>query len=260
MNLLTFARKHSNLLFAIGEIALTTGAVTFAIKNTNDYICTEHSQEEPKEKAKKIAKHYWPTMIFFSGFVALRSVDAIYNHELKMEYTKALLAAQSALLAGKKKITEVQTSDAQNENLPVPSGEDQANWDYVYFFDPDDIPEAMELSTNCIGREDANLDIFYIPSLGVLFRDDLYHVRQAEEYCARWVEEGKDLFVNDMMKLLGLGSISMGKELYFEGDPSSGVDKGFIFDLAPAMTDDDNPILFFTINPNRSLKSIYEFA
>lgn len=261
--LITFLKRHDSLLFTIGEIGLVTGALIFTAKGTEKYLAkkladeSEDADKTPKEKCQDIIEDYWPAMIFFGSFVALRSLDAVYSHKIKMDYAKAIVAAQSTLLASKKKTSEVETN-TQNDQLVPAEIADQENWDYTYFFDPDIIPSEIEISTSCMGREDANLDIFFIPSLGILFKDDLYHVQQASSFCSGVLEKGRDLTINNMLKYLGLGSISMGDELYFEGDIAGGDMFGqFSFDLAPAMTDDDNPILFFTINPNRCMRDIY---
>lgn len=258
--------KNSNLLFCIGEIALGTAAVIFAVKNTEKYIIDdieekENDEEKPaQEKTKSLVKHYWQTGVCLAGFVALRSIDCVYSNKVRNDYAKALLAAQSALLAQNRKKSK---KDEKVEKDVGPQGEEMHETPYVYqfFFNADELPEAEESVFTTSGP---NKDLFYIPSLGVLFYSNLTDVRNAENECMLQLSSGADITVNEMMKYLGLGSRPIGHNEYYQGDPEDDEVCGdFSFDLAPAMIDwndgsfgEDSSIdLIYTINPNRTLRN-----
>lgn len=266
--------KNSNLLFCIGEIALSTAAVIFAVKNTEKYIYdidseeedrTIHDQKPVQERAKILAEHYWQTGICLVGFIALRSVDCIYSNKVRDDYAKALLAAQSALLAkNRKKPGQIQNDTDKKE--VGPQGEEMerirdknAYDEYVYrfFFEGDELPETED----CVfDTSNPKTDLFYIPSLGVLFYSNLTNVRNAENKCMLQLNSGADMTVNEMMKYLGLGSRPIGNFEYYRGDPEDDEVCGdFSFDLAPAMIDWNDGFgstdLMYTINPNRTLRN-----
>lgn len=259
--------KNSNLLFCIGEIALGTAAVIFAVKNTEKYIINDTKEEDneeeksAQEKAKTLVKHYWQTGVCLAGFVALRSIDCVYSNKVRNDYAKALLAAQSALLAQNRK--KPKKDDKGNKEIG-PQGEEMeelraenAYNDYAYrfFFNFDELPEADESVFVTTGPSDY---LFYIPSLGVLFYSNITDVRNAENECMLQLNSGADMTVNEMMKYLGLGSISVGNVEYYQGDPEDDEVCGdFSFDLAPAMIscDDGSTELMYTINPNRTLRN-----
>ena len=260
--------KNSNLLFCIGEIALGTAAVIFAVKNTEKYIIDdieekENEEEKPaQEKAKTLVKHYWQTGVCLAGFVALRSIDCVYSNKVRNDYAKALLAAQSALLAQNRKKPKKDDKDnkeigPQGEEMQEIRAENAYN-DYVYrfFFNGDELPEAED----CVfATSGPNNELFYIPSIGVLFYSNLTDVRNAENECMLQLNSGADMTVNEMMKYLGLGSISVGNVEYYQGDPEDDEVCGdFSFDLAPAMivwNDGGSTDLIYTINPNRTLRN-----
>ena len=258
--------KNSNLLFCIGEIALGTAAVIFAVKNTEKYIddTEEEDSEEEKpaqEKAKTLVKHYWQTGVCLAGFVALRSIDCVYSNKVRNDYAKALLAAQSALLAQNRKKPK---KDEKDNKKVGPQGEvmqelraENAYNDYAYqfFFNADELPEAEDCVFAASGPND---ELFYIPSLGVLFYSNLTDIRNAENECILQLNSGADMTVNEMMKYLGLGSRPVGNNEYYQGDPEDDEVCGdFSFDLAPAMIEqkDDSTYLMYTINPNRTLRN-----
>ena len=254
--------KNSNLLFCIGEIALGTAAVIFAVKNTEKYIDDtneeENSEEKPaQEKAKTLVKHYWQTGVCLAGFVALRSIDCVYSNKVRNDYAKALLAAQSALLAQNRKKPKKDDKKVgpQGEEMQKIRAENAYN-DYAYrfFFTFDELPEAEE---SVFATSGPNNELFYIPSLGVLFYSNLTDVRNAENECMLQLSSGADMTVNEMMKYLGLGSISIGNVEYYQGDPEDDEVCGdFSFDLAPAMIGCDGfTELIYTINPNRTLRN-----
>lgn len=264
-----FCRKHDSAIFAVVEIGLATASVIFAAKNTEDYICTEHdSEEEPKEKAKRLVKAYWPTMVCYGSLVALRSVDAVYTHKTKQEYAKALMAAQSALMAyrerDKKRITTSETS-AQNDEQ-TPTGEELVEarvnnaydqYEYQFVFDEQEMPEpeTSVYFTPSYGKR----ELFYIPLTGRLFVSNLTDVQNAEAYCRAQIESGNDMFLNEMYKYLGIGSDNMGSQMYIEGDAVP--DDMFIFDLMPACIEWGGDVnsdreLMWTIQPNRWIKDI----
>ena len=261
--------KNSNLLFCIGEIALGTAAVIFAVKNTEKYIIDdteqkENEEEKPEqEKAKSLVKHYWQTGVCLAGFVALRSIDCVYSNKVRNDYAKALLAAQSALLAQNRKKPK---KDDKDEKEVGPQGEkmqeiraENAYNDYVYqfFFNFYELPEVEE-SVFATSPYGPNNQLFYIPSLGVLFYSNLTDVQNAENECMLQLNSGTDMTVNEMMKYLGLGSRPIGNVEYYQGDPEDDEVCGdFSFDLAPAMIecDDGSRELMYTINPNRTLRN-----
>lgn len=264
--------KNSNLLFCIGEIALGTAAVIFAVKNTEKYIIDdteekENEEEKPaQEKAKSLVKHYWQTGVCLAGFVALRSIDCVYSNKVRNDYAKALLAAQSALLAQNRKKPKQDNKDnkdvgPQGEEMQELRAENAYN-DYVYqfFFNADELPEAEDCVFAISGPND---ELFYIPSLGVLFYSNLTEVQNAENKCMLQLNSGVDMTVNEMMKYLGLGSRSIGNVEYYQGDPEDDEVCGdFSFDLAPAMVDwnegfgnQKSTELMYTINPNRTLRN-----
>lgn len=264
--------KNSNLLFCIGEIALGTAAVIFAVKNTENYIddAEEENDEEKKpaqEKAKTLVKHYWQTGVCLAGFVALRSIDCVYSNRVRNDYAKALLATQSALLAQNRKKPK---KDDKNNKKVGPQGEEMqelraenAYDDYVYqfFFNSDELPEIEE---SIFATSESNDQLFYIPSIGVLFYSNLIDVWNAEDKCILQLNSGADMTVNEMMEYLGLGSRSIGNVEYYQGDPEDDEVCGdFSFDLAPAMIDWNDGYfgeakskeLIYTINPNRTLRN-----
>lgn len=259
--------KNSNLLFCIGEIALGTAAVIFAVKNTEKYIIDdaeekENEEEKPaQEKAKTLVKHYWQTGVCLAGFVALRSIDCVYSNKVRNDYAKALLAAQSALLAQNRK--KPKKDDKGNKEVG-PQGEEMqeiraenAYNDYVYrfFFNADELPVVED---SVFATSGPYKELFYIPSLGVLFYSNLTDVRNAENECMLQLSSGADMTVNEMMKYLGLGSRPIGNVEYYQGDPEDDEVCGdFSFDLAPAMIDwnDEYRELMYTINPNRTLRN-----
>ena len=267
--------KNSNLLFCIGEIALGTAAVIFAVKNTEKYIddTEEEDNEEEKpaqEKAKTLVKHYWQTGVCLAGFVALRSIDCVYSNKVRNDYAKALLAAQSALLAQNRK--KPKKDDKDNKEVG-PQGEEMQEiraekacdeYMYQFLFNADELPEADE---SVFATSGPNNELFYIPSLGVLFYSNITDVRNAENECMLQLSSGADMTVNEMMKYLGLGSMSIGNVEYYQGDPEDDEVCGdFSFDLAPAMIDwndgfgnQNSTDLMYTINPNRTLRN-YVFA
>lgn len=263
--------KNSNLLFCIGEIALGTAAVIFAVKNTEKYIddTKEEDNEEEKpaqEKAKTLVKHYWQTGVCLAGFVALRSIDCIYSNKVRNDYAKALLAAQSALLAQNRK--KPKKDDKDNKEVG-PQGEEMQEiraekacdeYMYQFFFNGDELPKAEDCVFAISGPND---ELFYIPSLGVLFYSNLTDVQNAENECMLQLNSGADMTVNEMMKYLGLGSRPIGNVEYYQGDPEDDEVCGdFSFDLAPAMVDwnvgfgnQKSTELMYTINPNRTLRN-----
>ena len=258
--------KNSNLLFCIGEIALGTAAVIFAVKNTEKYIDDteeeDNKEEKPvQEKAKLLVKHYWQTGVCLTGFVALRSIDCVYSNKVRNDYAKALLTAQSALLAQNRK--KPKKDDKDNKEVG-PEGEEMQEmraekacdeYMYQFFFNFDELPEAEE---SVFATSGSNDELFYIPSLGVLFYSNLTDVRNAENECMLQLNSGTDMTVNEMMKYLGLGSRSIGNVEYYQGDPEDDEVCGdFSFDLAPAMIDcgDGSTELIYTINPNRTLRN-----
>lgn len=257
--------KNSNLLFCIGEITLGTAAVIFAVKNTEKYINDteeeDNKEEKPApEKAKTLVKHYWQTGVCLAGFVALRSIDCVYSNKVRNDYAKALLAAQSALLAQNRK--KPKKDDKDNKEVG-PQGEEMQEiraekacdeYMYQFFFNADELPEADE---SVFATSGPNNELFYIPSLGVLFYSNITDVRNAENECMLQLSSGADMTVNEMMKYLGLGSISIGNVEYYQGDPEDDEVCGdFSFDLAPAMIDCDGfTELIYTINPNRTLRN-----
>lgn len=265
--------KNSNLLFCMGEIALSTAAVIFAVKNTEKYIYDIDSEEEEgravhdqkpvQERAKILAEHYWQTGICLVGFIALRSVDCVYSNKVRDDYAKALLAAQSALLAKNRK-KPGQTHNGSGKKEVGPQGEEMqeirhtnAYDEYVYrfFFKENELPEAED----CVfDTSKPKTELFYIPSLGVLFYSNLTDVRNAENECMLQLNSGADMTVNEMMKYLGLGSRPTGNVEYYPGDPEDDEVCGkFSFDLAPAMIEqkDGSTYLMYTINPNRTLRN-----
>lgn len=260
--------KNSNLLFCIGEIALGTAAVIFAVKNTEKYIIDDteekkNGEEKPaQEKAKTLVKHYWQTGVCLAGFVALRSIDCVYSNKVRNDYAKALLAAQSALLAQNRKKPKKDDKDSkeigpQGEEMQKLRAEKAYNdYAYQFFFNADELPEADE---SVFATTGPNNELFYIPSLGVLFYSNLTDVRNAENECMLQLSSGADMTVNEMMKYLGLGSISVGNVEYYQGDPEDDEVCGdFTFDLAPAMidwNDGGSTDLIYTINPNRTLRN-----
>lgn len=265
--------KNSNLLFCIGEIALGTAAVIFAVKNTEKYIDdTEEEEDNEKEKpaqekAKTLVKHYWQTGVCLAGFVALRSIDCVYSNKVRNDYAKALLAAQSALLAQNRKKPKKDEKDIkevgpQGEEMQELRAENAYNdYAYQFFFNSDELPETEE---SVFATSGSNEQLFYIPSIGVLFYSNLTDVRNAENKCMLQLNSGADMTVNEMMKYLGLGSRSIGNVEYYQGDPEDDEVCGdFSFDLAPAMIDwndgyfgEDSSIeLIYTINPNRTLRN-----
>ncbi len=250
--------KNSNLLFCIGEIALGTAAVIFAVKNTEKYIYdidgeeeedqTVHEQKPVQERAKILAEHYWQTGICLVGFIALRSIDCVYSNKVRDDYAKALLAAQSALLAKNRK------KPKKDDKEVGPQGEEYI---YQFFFNADELPEAEDCVFAISGPND---ELFYIPSLGVLFYSNLTEVQNAEIKCMLQLNSGVDMTVNEMMKYLGLGSRPIGNVEYYQGDPEDDEVCGdFSFDLAPAMVDWNDGFgstaLMYTINPNRTLRN-----
>lgn len=258
--------KNSNLLFCIGEIALGTAAVIFAVKNTEKYIDDteekENEEEKPaQEKAKSLVRHYWQTGVCLAGFVALRSIDCVYSNKVRNDYAKALLAAQSALLAQNRK--KPKKDDKGNKEVG-PQGEkmqeiraENAYNDYVYqfFFNADELPVVED---SVFATSGPYKELFYIPSLGVLFYSNLTDVWNAESECMLQLSSGADMTVNEMMKYLGLGSRPIGNVEYYQGDPEDDEVCGdFSFDLAPAMIDlnDESKELMYTINPNRTLRN-----
>lgn len=263
--------KNSNLLFCIGEIALSTAAVIFAVKNTEKYIYdidseeedrTIHDQKPVQERAKILAEHYWQTGICLVGFIALRSIDCVYSNKVRDDYAKALLAAQSALLAKNRK-KPGQTHNGSGKKEVGPQGDEMqeirhtnAYDEYVYrfFFKENELPEAED----CVFNTNPKTDLFYIPSLGVLFYSNLTDVRNAENECMLQLNSEADMTVNEMMKYLGLGSRPTGNVEYYPGDPEDDEVCGrFSFDLAPAMVEqkDGSTYLMYTINPNRTLRN-----
>lgn len=263
--------KNSNLLFCIGEIALSTAAVIFAVKNTEKYIYdidseeedrTIHDQKPVQERAKILAEHYWQTGICLVGFIALRSIDCVYSNKVRDDYAKALLAAQSALLAKNRK-KPGQTHNGSGKKEVGPQGDEMqeirhtnAYDEYVYrfFFKENELPEAED----CVFNTNPKTDLFYIPSLGVLFYSNLTDVRNAENECVLQLNSEADMTVNEMMKYLGLGSRPTGNVEYYPGDPEDDEVCGrFSFDLAPAMVEqkDGSTYLMYTINPNRTLRN-----
>lgn len=260
--------KNSNLLFCIGEIVLGTAAVIFAVKNTEKYIIDDTEEKEneeeksAQEKAKSLVKHYWQTGVCLAGFVALRSIDCVYSNKVRNDYAKALLAAQSALLAQNRK--KPKKDDKGNKEVG-PQGEEMQElraenaynvYEYQFFFNADELPEAEE---SVFVTTEPDVYLFYIPSIGVLFYSNLTDVRNAENKCMLQLSSGADMTVNEMMKYLGLGSISVGNVEYYQGDPEDDEVCGdFSFDLAPAMidwNDGGSTDLIYTINPNRTLRN-----
>lgn len=264
--------KNSNLLFCIGEIALGTAAVIFAVKNTEKYIIDdteekENEEEKPaQEKAKSLVRHYWQTGVCLAGFVALRSIDCVYTNRVRNDYAKALLAAQSALLAQNRKKPKQDNKDnkdvgPQGEEMQEIRAEKAYNeYTYQFFFNADELPEAEDCVFAISGPND---ELFYIPSLGVLFYSNLTDVQNAENKCMLQLNSGVDMTVNEMMKYLGLGSRPIGNVEYYQGDPEDDEVCGdFSFDLAPAMVDwnegfgnQKSTELMYTINPNRTLRN-----
>lgn len=262
--------KNSNLLFCIGEIALGTAAVIFAVKNTEKYIIDdteekENEEEKPaQEKAKTLIKHYWQTGVCLAGFVALRSIDCVYTNRVRNDYAKALLAAQSALLAQNRKKPKKDNKDVgpQGEEMQEIRAENAYNdYAYQFFFNADELPEAEDCVFAISGPND---ELFYIPSLGVLFYSNLTEVQNAENKCMLQLNSGVDMTVNEMMKYLGLGSRPIGNVEYYQGDPEDDEVCGdFSFDLAPAMVnwndgsfgENSSIELMYTINPNRTLRN-----
>lgn len=260
--------KNSNLLFCIGEIALGTAAVIFAVKNTEKYIYDIDGEEEDRaiheqKRAKILAEHYWQTGVCLVGFIALRSIDCVYSNKVRDDYAKALLAAQSALLAKNHK-KPGQTQNDTDKKEVGPQGDkmerirDENAYDeyaYRFFFKGDELPEA---EVCVLDMSNQKTDLFYIPSLGVLFYSNLTDVRNAENECMLQLSSGSDMTVNEMMKYLGLGSRPIGNVEYYQGDPEDDEVCGdFCFDLAPAMIEqkDGSTYLMYTINPNRTLRN-----
>lgn len=240
-------------LFTLAEISLAGLATFFAIKNTKKYIEDKPKKEQTaKEKAKDIAKHYWPTAVCYCAFVVLDIADGIKTEHTKSAYAKALMAAQGGILAKAKNVKE-NLEEKKQEVKDIHDGViDPTNSQYTLFFDPDDLPEHVEKSVYAVGRKKTQLDLFYIPQLGVLFQSDLYNVNQAAGYCIAQLSSGNEMTINEVMKYLGLGNHPLGKTLYFEPDSDNG-EPPFSFDLSPAMTEDDNSILFYVINFNRDI-------
>lgn len=273
-NVVVFCHKHDSLLFAIGEIALGTAAVIFAVKNTEQYISDreEEIDQGPKpvpEKAKDIVTHYWPTMVCYGSLVALRSLDAVYTNHARQEYAKALVAAQSALLArsrGDKK--QFPSESTQNENLPALQGEEMQElrvenaydqYNYQLWLNNDEMPDcerSVYLTPNCMGI----VTEFYIPALDVYFLSTMTDVQNAENSVRMQLQSGADVSINEMLKYLGLGSRYVGYEEYMEGDPEHDEICGdFSFDLLPARLDLNDGFgsvdCVWTINPNRLIRN-----
>lgn len=276
------AHKHDSLLFTIGEIGLATAALIFAVKNTNEYIMDREEEinqapKEPAEKCKDILQHYWPTMALYGGYVTLSVLDCKYTQNVKQEYAKAIIAAQSALLARSRADKSKQEhKDGDDKNLPsvVDEGSDDdrvtnltelrdihtyEQYYYQFWFDADDMPEPEEStfnSPNCTGTR----QLFYIPVADRLFVSTYDDVIQAETYVRAQIESGNSMMLNELYKYLGIGSDNLGAELYIEGDPKDVDDDMFVFDLAPACMDYndgfDSKELMWTINPNRVFKNV----
>lgn len=276
-SIVSFGRKHDNVLFAIGEIALGTAAVIFAVKNTAKYIEDHEEDSEvdgntPAEKAKDVGKHYWQTGVCLGGFIALRSLDCVYTGEQKREYSKALMACQAALAAKKpgqnaKKIAQNDLPEGtplDKDGKPLEGEEmeelrDNNTYDqygYQFWFDGDEIPdpeESVYLSDYC------KRDAFYFPQTGRLIISTLADMQQAEINCRLQIQSGKDLYFNDVYKYCGAGSDGMGHDLFMKGDPSDDIDE-FSFDMSPGMILYNDGFgssdLIYVINPNRYIYNL----
>lgn len=271
-----FFYKHDTAIFAISEIALATGAVVCAVKNTEKYIedhedytyVDDPTPEMAKNKAKDMVVHYWPTMVLLGGFIGIRTWDCIHTQNVRKEYAKALMACQTALAAARKKnlttqnpkaITKQDGDQLQGDDMvEARNNNTYDQYGYEFFFDDSEMPEPEEsvYLTNMCKR-----DAFYIPITGRYFISTLVDVQQAEINCRLQLESGKDVYLNDLYKFLGIGSDGIGHDLYMEGDPSEdGDSSGFSFDLAPAMVhyndNYDSSDLIYTINPTRFIYDI----
>lgn len=274
-SIVSFGRKHDNVLFAIGEIGLATGAVIFAVKNTEKYILElppSDPDDTPVEKTKKVVTTYWPTAICLGGFIGLRTLDCIHTQKTREEYAKALMACQAALAAKKpkdsKKIAQNDLPEGtplNREGKPLEGDEmvklrdentyDQYGYQFWFINDELPIPEESLYSLDGFGKK----ELFIIPSTGKYFISTLQDVRNAENSCRLQIESGANLYMNDVYKYLGVGSDGIGHDLYMKGD-LEGMEDEFMFDLAPAILDYNDGFgsteLMYTINPNRFIYNL----
>ena len=160
--------------------------------------------------------------------------------------------------------------DEKDNKVVGPQGEEMQelraenaynDYAYQFFFNGDELPVVANTVSSASGPND---QLFYIPSLGVLFYSNLTDVLNAENECMLQLSSGADMTVNEMMKYLRLGSRSIGNVEYYQGDPEDDEVCGdFSFDLAPAMInwndgsfgEDSSIELIYTINPNRTLRN-----
>lgn len=281
-NVTAAASKHSNFLFAAGEIGLVICGTYFTVKNTEKYIEKRKDIElnTGAEKAKFALQMYWPTMVCMGGFIGLRTLDCIYSDSVRKSYAKALMASQAALMAKqsvpdiKKKLSkEVQgklsgmTGKVTNppDDKPETNLEDERatnafdQYEYVFFFKGDEMPDPEESvfnSPNMCGTR----QLFYIPMTGRLFVSTFEDVKRAEAECAAQIDSGNRLYLNEMNKYLGIGSDNIGAESFIEGDTN--MDDPFSLDLAPGAIQYEDGFgsmeLIWTINPNKYVYSVFD--
>lgn len=238
-------KKNKNWIFAIAEIGLVTGSIIFTVKGSKLYM-DDYSDEEPVTRA---VKSYLPAVICFTGFVTLRVFDCIYINRVQETYAKAIMALQSAVNITEEDILRQKELEKKSD---LPSDHFNENTRYFKcFFDRDELPDMAEYAIQMTPGQD---DIFYIPSLGIMFVSSIYDVKRVEQE-AKFVimTSGQDLYVDDLLAMLGVKEQSFCADWYFEVNVN---EDDFELILTPAMTTDSDPFLFYCINFSKPMYDV----